>query len=100
MIVRAIKIEDAKKFTNHLSIVDQETQFLLFDPGERILDTAIQENRIKQLQQKENQTILIAEHDNRIIGHIAYHGWLLKPESTDSKRRYSCSARLYWTRIR
>ena len=72
--IREIREDDAASFRNLLTRVDEETQFMLLEPGERQITVEDQRQRIKTILSRDNQTILVAENDNDLIGYLAAIG--------------------------
>jgi RimJ/RimL family protein N-acetyltransferase len=74
VMIREIRESDAEEFLNLCKNIDAETQFMMFEPGER--PTTIEEQRkgIKDILSRDNQTILVAEKDNQLIGYLAAYG--------------------------
>ena len=70
MIIRNIKLEDAENFLRMLLELDKETEYMMFEPGERINDVNIQRSRIKEMLTDRN-LLLIAEENNEIVGFIS-----------------------------
>ena len=71
---REIREDDAASFRNLLTRVDEETQFMLLEAGERQITVEDQRQRIKRILSRDNQTILVAENDNDLIGYLASIG--------------------------
>ena len=72
--IREIREDDAASFRNLLTRVDEETQFMLLEPGERQITVEDQRQRIKTILSKNNQIIFVAENDNDLIGYLAAIG--------------------------
>lgn len=70
MIIRNIKLEDAENFLRMLLELDKETEYMMFEPSERINDVNIQRSRIKEMLTDRN-LLLIAEENNEIVGFIS-----------------------------
>lgn len=70
MFIRKIKLEDAGKYLNMLKQLDQETDFMLYEPGER--DTSLQkmEENIRSIISS-NSLLLIAEENEEIVGFLS-----------------------------
>ena len=71
MIIRKIRENDAEQFLNLCKKLDVETQFMMFEPGERKTTPDEQRTQIEILLKQENQTIFVAEQDNRLVGYLA-----------------------------
>lgn len=72
--IREIREDDAPDFLAMLNQLDQESRFMLLEPGERQTTPDQQRERIRQVLDQPNSTILVAECDGRIIGHVAATG--------------------------
>ncbi|MEH7098235.1 GNAT family N-acetyltransferase [Neobacillus vireti] len=74
MLIREIKPDDAASFINLIKQVESESQFLLFEPGERKISPEEQIKRIEAMQKLRNSTIFIAEEDKQLIGYLVAMG--------------------------
>ena len=72
--IREIREDDAATFLNLLARVYEETQFMLLEPRERQIIVEDQQQRIKTILSRDNQTIFVAENDNDLIGYLAVIG--------------------------
>ncbi len=72
--IRQIAVGDAGAFLELRRKLDQETAFMLFEPGERTTTVEEQEKRIEKLLSSGNQTVLVAEDEGRLVGFIAASG--------------------------
>ena len=78
MIIRTIRISDAEQFLNLCKQLDAETKFMLLEPSERKTTLEEQRDQINNLLRQENQTILVAEQDNHLIGYLEATGGTFK----------------------
>ncbi len=69
MLIRDAKIEDAEAFWEMQSALDNETQFMMYEPGEREKDISAVENVIAKAATGDD-LLLIAEDNNKIAGYI------------------------------
>ena len=76
--IREIKREDAKQYLTLCQQLDEETQYMLFEPGERDLSIQEQEEKIEHILLQKHSTILVADNGEQIIGFIAVLGNQLK----------------------
>lgn len=74
MIIREIKESDAEGFLHLLKRLDEETQFMMFEPGERRTKIEEQRNEIKGILLRDYETILVAEKDGQLIGYVGAYG--------------------------
>lgn len=71
MEIRQIETQDAESLIKFFSQLDVETEFMLFEVGERPIVLSQQIEYIKTLNQSENEKIFIAIDQQHIIGFIA-----------------------------
>lgn len=71
MEIRQIETQDAESLINFFSQLDVETEFMLFEVGERPIVLSQQIEYIKTLNQSENEKIFIAIDQQHIVGFIA-----------------------------
>lgn len=71
LTIRAIEGSDAEEFLALSKRLDEETAFRLLEAGER--HTTVEEQReiIRRFQSTENDALLVAEWDDRLVGYIA-----------------------------
>lgn len=70
MIIRKIELDDAEKFLNMLKQLDNETNNMMFEPGERKTSIEEMKARIENINST-NSLILIAEEEQNIIGFLS-----------------------------
>ena len=78
MLIREIKLDDYKKYLDLRNQVDSESEFMLYDPGERKLTYDQQKNIIQNYLFSLNSTIFVAELDGRLVGYLEVQGGTLK----------------------
>ncbi|UOQ47680.1 GNAT family N-acetyltransferase [Gracilibacillus caseinilyticus] len=69
MLIREIKHTDAEPFAKLIRQVEQEAQYMLWEPGEREVNTSSQSKVIENILNKENATILVAE-EKELTGYV------------------------------
>jgi len=69
--IREIREQDTAEFLALCKQLDGETAFMLLEPGERMTTTAEQRDLIRKILSQDNQTILVAQTDGRLVGYIA-----------------------------
>jgi RimJ/RimL family protein N-acetyltransferase len=75
MIIRHIQEEDVDVFLELRKKIDGETQFMLFEPGERKTTVEQQLEQIKNILSNGNSTILVAESDaGQLVGFLTATG--------------------------
>ena len=73
-VIREIEIEDAASFLQLSKQLDEETKFMLYEPGERKTTAEQQEKIIDRFIENEYATIFVAVEDERIVGFILVNG--------------------------
>ncbi|EEG76365.1 GNAT family N-acetyltransferase [Dethiobacter alkaliphilus] len=71
MIIREIREDDAILFLDLQKTIEEETQFMLLESGER--ETAVAEKRklIRAVLNRDNQTVFVVENnDGRLVGYL------------------------------
>lgn len=74
MTVRQVREDDAREFLELLIKLDNESEFMMVEPGERRTTTEEQRERIKSILSRENRAIFVAVNDGALIGYIAALG--------------------------
>lgn len=74
MEIREIKQEDAEAFVSLIKQVDSESEFMLFEAGERTIEPEQQRERIQGIEASETSTIFVAEDDSELIGYLVAIG--------------------------
>jgi len=72
--IRTIQANDAQDFLALCKRLDEETQFMMLEAGERTTTRAEQQKIIQNMLAKENQTILVAESEGTLVGHLTALG--------------------------
>ena len=70
MEIRKIQMEDANNYLDMLLNLDNETKFMMFEPGERPTDINIIKNIIEKSINGDNVTIILTSHDLKDIEEI------------------------------
>lgn len=70
MLVRKIERKDAEQFLGMLKQLDNETKFMLYEPGERKTTVEGMEANIDEAD-KSGSLILVAEVDGKIVGFLS-----------------------------
>lgn len=74
MKIRAIRESDSEQFLLLGKLLDEETQFMMLEPGERTLTIEEQTQRIKNVLSQDNQMIFVVEHENQLVGFLGAFG--------------------------
>ncbi len=72
--LRTIREGDAEAYLGLCRQLDEETHFMMLEPGERTSTIQHQRERIRQTLARENQTILVAEDAGKLVGYISGSG--------------------------
>jgi RimJ/RimL family protein N-acetyltransferase len=72
--IREIHEGDAEAFLDLLTKIDAETEFMLFEAGERATTVVQQRERIKSVRSSENETILVASRARQLVGYLVAIG--------------------------
>lgn len=72
--VRPINVEDVEKYMKLFSKLDEETNFRLYEPGEKQITISEQEKEINQLINSDNSIIFVAEDENELVGYLGAYG--------------------------
>ncbi|WP_429758150.1 N-acetyltransferase family protein [Bacillus sp. S14(2024)] len=78
MMIREITEADAAPFLKLCQTIDQETNFMLFEPNERDFTIEKQKSMIQALLSPHNSTLLVAEKDEQLVGYIIARGGAVK----------------------
>ena len=74
MLIRTIRPGDAEQFLNLCKRLDEETQFMMFEPGERTTTVEEQRDHIERLLIQENSTTFVVEHNEQLVGYLSASG--------------------------
>ncbi len=70
MNIRAIRESDAEQFLLLGKVLDEETQFMMFEPGERNMTVEEQTQLIRNVLSQNNQMIFVVEHEDQLVGFL------------------------------
>lgn len=70
MIIRQVRVKDAENFVDLIKKVESESQYMLFESGERSIGPEQQKKRIEAIDKEANSTIFVAEENNQLIGYL------------------------------
>lgn len=73
-MIRDIQVEDAATFLQLGKQLDEESSFMLLEPGERNMTVKQQENMIKRFIENYNSTIFVAVEGEQLVGFILANG--------------------------
>lgn len=69
-IIREIRESDAEDFLSLCRRLDEESKFMLLEPGERTTTLEEQRLRIREILSADNQVILVAEEAGALVGYL------------------------------
>ncbi|HET7580949.1 MAG TPA: GNAT family N-acetyltransferase [Bacillales bacterium] len=78
MEIRKIRPEEAEAYLAMQKQLDRETDYMLFEPGERTLTVEEVQKRLEKIEKIEHESIFIAEKEGKLVGHIEGHGGAAK----------------------
>ena len=70
MIIRKPKVSDAESLLKLTYTLDEETKFMMFEPGERKTTVEEQENIINSFLSSVSKAMFVAELDEQIVGFV------------------------------
>ncbi len=73
-IIREIQESDAENFLSLCKQLDEESRFMMLEPGERQTTVEEQRQRIRDILSAGNQVIFVAESDGSLVGYLAALG--------------------------
>ncbi|WP_211745765.1 GNAT family protein [Paenibacillus sp. Marseille-Q4541] len=74
MLIRMITPQDASDFVRLNKQLDEETKFMMFEPGERKMTVEAQETRIHSMLDSGHSTIFVAEDEGELVGQLSIIG--------------------------
>lgn len=73
-IIREIREDDAENFLSLCKQLDEESKFMLLEPGERKTTPEEQRQRIREALSRDNQVIFVAEEQGSLAGYLSASG--------------------------
>lgn len=70
MSVREIKISDTENLVHLIRQVEEESDYMLMEAGERQITAEQQRTRIETMKNSENSTVFVVEKDHKLIGYL------------------------------
>ena len=71
MIIRTVKLEDAVELIELMRALDEETKFMMLEPGERQTTLEQQESQIITFSNSSSRVMYIAENKGSLLGFVA-----------------------------
>lgn len=78
MNIRHVCEQDDQMLADLILRIEKESNFMLYEGGERSLDARGINQKIKTVQSQENSTIIVAEDDSKLIGYVMAMGGLAR----------------------
>lgn len=72
--IREITEGDSSRYLELNKLLDQESTFMLYEPGERTISIEEQKSMISSFIQSKNSNIFVAEMNNHLVGHLMVIG--------------------------
>jgi RimJ/RimL family protein N-acetyltransferase len=76
--IRHISAEDAERFLMLAQTIEQETSFMLREPGELTMTATGQREQITQLLSRDNHTIFVADDAGTLAGYLSAAGGIYR----------------------
>lgn len=70
MKVREMTVLDTDKFTSLTKEIENTSEYMLWEPGERTIDSVEQRKRIENIVHDKNSTIFVAEENDELVGFL------------------------------
>ncbi|SMO48561.1 GNAT family N-acetyltransferase [Melghirimyces algeriensis] len=70
MNIRHIQTRDAERFLHLIQQIDSESEFMLYEAGERKTTLEQQQQKIRWVEHDDHSTILVAEKNHQMIGFL------------------------------
>ncbi len=74
MIIRMVRLEDAAQLLALRRQLDSETQYMLFEPGERTDNVDAQRQQLEEVLSRTNQMVFVAEDNGKLVGYLGAIG--------------------------
>jgi len=74
MNISELEVSDVEQWSALLQHVEAESDYMLWETGERNMETTKQVNMSKNFRQSDNSTILVAENNDELIGYVLARG--------------------------
>jgi RimJ/RimL family protein N-acetyltransferase len=74
MQIREIRIGDEEQFTALIQEVENHSEYMLYEPGERKATVESQRKMIDAMVREENSTMLVAEDEGELVGYLVARG--------------------------
>ena len=77
-IIRQITADDAEAYLDLRTQLDDETKFMMLEPGERKTTTTQEQERLIALLAADNQMVFLAEREGEPIGYLWANGGMFR----------------------
>ena len=78
MNIRKAQTNDVQALLDFFHTLDNETKFMMFEPGERQMSLEDQRKRLEAFQSSSHEAMLVAESEGKIVGFIVGAGGKFK----------------------
>ncbi len=72
--IRNIREEDAEAYLELCHTLDRETEFMMLEPGERLITPEEQRQKIAALLEAGHSMVFVAEADEHLVGYLGAYG--------------------------
>ncbi len=72
--IRQITVGDAEPFLELRRHLDEETRFMMLEPGERQTTIELERDRLKAMLATDNKAVLLAEDNGQLVGFLWANG--------------------------
>jgi len=69
--IRESTPNDAEKMITLYALLDTETKFMLFEPGERKTTAEKEEKQLEKITESDHRAVFVAEDQDRIVGFVS-----------------------------
>ncbi|MBD7909495.1 GNAT family N-acetyltransferase [Sporosarcina gallistercoris] len=74
MKIRHVSLEDAEQVCHLILRVENDSKYMLFGPGERMVTKEQLHSRILAMESEQRSTIIVAESDDKLVGYLMASG--------------------------
>lgn len=70
LLIREVSVEDADEFIKLIKKVENESNFMLMESGERKTTAELQRKQLESIKQQDNSIIFVAEIEDKLVGYL------------------------------
>ncbi|WEG14467.1 GNAT family N-acetyltransferase [Pullulanibacillus sp. KACC 23026] len=78
MLIREIRIDDAENLITLIKEVEDQSDFMLMEAGERKTTPEQQQKQLERINQQTNSTLFVAEENGKLVGYLIVLGGTVK----------------------